>query len=166
MSLLEKFQDIRTFIFDVDGVMTDSSVYILENGSLLRKMNTRDGMALQIAINKGYQVIVITGGKSEGVIKRLQGLGIKQIYSGIQDKIRVVEDLVAHENLDLARTLYMGDDLNDYACLRAVHLSSCPSDAAYEIKALVQYVSPFAGGAGCVRDVIEKVLRLHGKWGE
>lgn len=144
--------------------MTDSSVYVLENGTLLRKMNTRDGMAIQIAINKGYEVIVITGGKSEGVIKRLQGLGIKKIYSGIQDKIRIIEELAAHEDLDLSRTLYMGDDLNDYACLRAVHLSTCPNNAAHEIKALAQYISPFDGGAGCVRDVIEKVLRLHGKW--
>jgi 3-deoxy-D-manno-octulosonate 8-phosphate phosphatase (KDO 8-P phosphatase) len=164
MSVLEKLADIQTFIFDVDGVLTDSSLYVLENGTLLRKMNTRDGMAMQMAIQKGYEIIIITGGKSEGVLKRLQNLGIKKIHSGVQNKLNVLEDLVAYDGLDLARVLYMGDDINDYACLRAVHVSACPADAATEIKTLAQYISPLVGGAGCVRDIIERVMRLHGKW--
>jgi 3-deoxy-D-manno-octulosonate 8-phosphate phosphatase (KDO 8-P phosphatase) len=162
--MLEKFADIRTFIFDVDGVLTDSSLYVLENGTLLRKMNTRDGMAMQMAVQKGYEIIIITGGKSEGVLKRLQNLGIKKVYSGVQNKLKVLEDLVAYEGLDLSGVLYMGDDINDYACLRSVHISACPADAATEIKALAQYISPLAGGAGCVRDIIERVMRLQGKW--
>lgn len=164
MSVIEKFADIKSFIFDVDGVLTDGSVYIQEDGTLLRKMNTRDGMAIQMAINAGFDLIIITGGKSEGVIKRLKALGISRIHANAQDKLAVLQDLVAYENLDLSRTLYMGDDVNDYACLRAVHLSTCPNDAATEIKALVQYISPFAGGTGCVRDIIERVMRLQGKW--
>lgn len=164
MSVLEKFSDIRTFIFDVDGVFTDGSVYVQEDGTLLRKMNTRDGMAVQMALRAGYEIIVITGGKSAGVVKRLEGLGIRRIHTGVDDKLRVLEDLVAYEDLDLGTVLYMGDDVNDYGCLRAVHISACPSDAAAEIKALAQYVSPLVGGAGCVRDVLERVMRLHGKW--
>jgi 3-deoxy-D-manno-octulosonate 8-phosphate phosphatase (KDO 8-P phosphatase) len=164
MSVIEKFADIHTFIFDVDGVLTDGSVYIQEDGTLLRKMNTRDGMAIQMAINAGFEIIIITGGNSIGVIKRLQGLGVSRIHTNAHDKLAVLQDLVAYENLDLARTLYMGDDVNDYACLRAVHISTCPNDAASEIKSLAQYISPFAGGTGCVRDIIERVLRLQQKW--
>lgn len=162
--MIEKFNDIKTFIFDVDGVLTDGHVMVLENGELLRRMNTRDGMAMKMAIEKGYDIIIITGGKSQGVVKRLEGLGVKRIYAGIDSKIKILEDLVNYENLDLSKTLYMGDDINDYDCLRAVHLSTCPKDAAYDIKNLVQYISPFEGGMGCVRDVIEKVMRLHNKW--
>ena len=162
--MIEKFNDINTFIFDVDGVLTDSFVYVLEDGELLRKMNTRDGMAMKMAIEKGYEIIIITGGKSKGVIKRLENLGIKKIYAGIDSKIQVLEDLVNYENLDLSKTLYMGDDINDYDCLRAVHLSTCPKNAAHDIKSLAQYISPYDGGMGCVRDVIEKVMRLHHKW--
>jgi 3-deoxy-D-manno-octulosonate 8-phosphate phosphatase (KDO 8-P phosphatase) len=98
------------------------------------------------------------------VLKRLQNLGIKKVYSGVQNKLKVLEDLVAYEGLDLSGVLYMGDDINDYACLRSVHISACPADAATEIKALAQYISPIAGGAGCVRDIIERVMRLQGKW--
>ncbi len=164
MSYLEKLQDVQTFIFDVDGVLTDSSVYVLENGTLLRKMNVRDGFAMKYAVEQGYQIIIITGGKSEGVVKRLNALGIKEIYTGVAHKLKVLEELVSIYGLDLGRTLYMGDDLPDYECMRAVHLATCPANAATEIKSVSQYISPIDGGQGCARDVIEKVLRSQKKW--
>ncbi|MCP4439641.1 MAG: HAD hydrolase family protein [Aureispira sp.] len=164
MSFLPKLHDINTFIFDVDGVLTDGSVYILENGSQLRKMNTRDGFAIKYAIEQGYKVIIITGGKSQGVVKRLKGLGVKEIYSGIHDKLEVLMELVDIYGLDLGKTLYMGDDMPDYEGMRVVHLATCPDNAAHEIREISQYISPFKGGEGCVRDVVEKVLRVQGKW--
>lgn len=166
MSFLDKLHDIKTIILDVDGVLTDSSVYILEDGVLMRKMSTRDGYAIQHAVKKGYRIIIITGGKSEGVIKRLQNLGVQEIYSGVQDKLEAMDELIEVYGLDLASAAYMGDDLPDYESLRLVGLPTCPSNAAPEIREICQYISPLNGGEGCVRDLIEKILKVQGKWVE
>jgi len=164
MNYLEQFRDIQTFIFDVDGVLTNSELIILENGRLLRKMNVRDGYALKRAVAAGYRVVIITGGKSSGVVSRLEGLGIKDIYKGVEDKLEVYEEYVEAYDIDPATILYMGDDLPDYEVMRRVGLPACPADAAVEIVQIAQYQSPIKGGAGCVRDVIEKVMKLHGNW--
>ena len=164
MSYLDKLHDIDTFIFDVDGVLTDSSVYIFEDGVLMRKMSVKDGYALRYALQQGYRIIIITGGRSEGVIKRLEKLGITEIYSGVQRKIEVIDDLIAYHDLDVSKTAYMGDDLPDYEALRVVHLATCPANAVAEIKAICQFISPINGGAGCVRDLIEKILKAQEKW--
>lgn len=164
MNALEKFGDIDTFIFDVDGVLTNSDLIVLEDGKLLRKMNTRDGYALKRAIEAGYKVCIITGGKSEGVVARLKGLGIKDIYKGISDKLEAFDEYIYAYDIDPAAILYMGDDLPDYEVMRRVGLPACPTDAAHEILAIAQYVSPIKGGGGCVRDVIEKVMRIKGNW--
>ena len=164
MNFLEKFKEIDTFIFDVDGVMTNGNLLITEEGDLLRTMNVRDGYAIKRAIEEGYEVCVITGGHSEGVIKRLQGLGLTTIYTNVKDKKTCYEGFTQTNNLDHAGILYMGDDLPDYDVMRLVGLPCCPKDAAVEILELAQYISPCNGGHGCVRDVIEKVLRLHGRW--
>jgi 3-deoxy-D-manno-octulosonate 8-phosphate phosphatase (KDO 8-P phosphatase) len=164
MNYLEKFRDIHTFIFDVDGVLTNSDLIILENGRLLRTMNTRDGFAIKTALKEGYRVCIITGGKSSGVVVRLQELGIKDIYTGVEDKLDAFEEYVEVYNLDPTGILYMGDDIPDSTPMRRVGLPACPADAAIEIINISQYMSPLNGGAGCVRDVIEKVLKLHGKW--
>ncbi|GJM32249.1 MAG: 3-deoxy-D-manno-octulosonate 8-phosphate phosphatase [Saprospiraceae bacterium] len=166
MNQLEKFREIRTFIFDVDGVLTNSEVLVMENGQLLRKMNIRDGYAIKKAIKEGYRVAVITGGKSEGVRERLKALGVIDIYSGVDDKLEAYEELVDIYDLDEGQILYMGDDLPDYAVLRRVGLACVPQDAAPDLFRIAQYVSPRTGGDGCARDVIEKVLRLNEKWSE
>lgn len=166
MSYLDKLYDINTIILDVDGVLTDGSVYILEDGVLMRKMHTRDGFAIRHAIDKGYRIIVITGGKSQGTNKRLQDLGIKEIYSGVDNKLEVMDELIEVYDLDLSRTAYMGDDLPDYEAMRLVNLPTCPANAAPEIRALAQYISPFKGGEGCVRDLLEKILRVQRNWVE
>ncbi len=166
MNQLEKFSEIKTFIFDVDGVLTNNEVLVLEGGELLRRMNIRDGYALKTAVEAGYNVCVITGGKSEGVRKRLNGLGVTDVFMGrSKDKLEAFEEYVHEKDLNPQAILYMGDDLPDYEVMRKVGLPTCPRDAAPEIIDLAEYVSPFSGGAGCARDVIEKVLRLHGNWG-
>lgn len=164
MNNLEIFSQIHTFIFDVDGVLTNSQVLIMQDGQLLRQMSIRDGYALKRAVQEGYRVVIISGGKNEGVRIRLQNLGVPDVYLGIQDKIETYEEVVDMYDLDEEGILYMGDDLPDYEVMRRVGLPTCPANAAYEIKAIAKYISPIEGGGGCVRDVIEKVLRLNGHW--
>lgn len=164
MNQLEDFAKIKTFIFDVDGVMTNSRIIILENGKLIREMNMKDGLALKMAAQQGYQIAVISGGKSEGVRERLKNLGISDLYFGVEDKLAAFETFLETYKLDTTNILYMGDDLPDFQVMRRVGLPTCPSDAVQEVKTIAQYISPFAGGDGCVRDVIEKVMRLQGKW--
>lgn len=164
MNYLEVFRDIRTFIFDVDGVMTNSELIVLENGHLLRKMNVRDGYAIKLAIKRGYRVAVITGGKSSGVVQRLRALGVIDIYSGISEKIDAFEEYLDTYDLSTDQVLYMGDDLPDYEVMKKVALPACPKDAAPEILEIAQYVSARKGGDACVRDVIEKTLRIQSQW--
>ncbi len=164
MNELERFKDIQTFIFDVDGVLTNSDLIVLENGHLLRKMNVRDGYAIKRAIEKGYRVCIITGGNSSGVVQRLKGLGVADIYTNVRDKLDKYEDYIYAYELDPAHILYMGDDIPDYEVMRKVALPCCPYDASREIMGISRYVSPIKGGSGCARDVIEKVLKLNGDW--
>lgn len=165
MNELEKFELINTFIFDVDGVLTNSQLLVLESGKLLRQMNVRDGYAIKRAIQMGYNVCIITGGKSEGVKKRLMNLGVEYVYTGIQDKLEPYREFMAlHEEITYENVLYMGDDVPDYEVMRLVGLPTCPRDACPEILSLATYVSHADGGAGAVRDVVERTLRLNGHW--
>lgn len=164
MSVLEKFKSIRTFVFDVDGVMTDGSVEVYASGEQVRRMSTRDGYCLQLAIKKGYRVVIISGGNSEGVRARLDYLGIRDIFLQVHDKVAVLEEYAKTHDLDEKDMLYMGDDIPDYGPMMHVGLACAPSDAAPEIKHIAAYISSFGGGKGCVRDVIEKVLKLNGHW--
>lgn len=164
MNILELFKPIQTFIFDVDGVLTDGTLQLLENGELSRKMHIKDGYALQLAVKGGYHIAVISGGNSSQVEKRLQGLGIKDIFLGVQDKKEILETYLSENELSPAHVLYMGDDIPDYEAMQSVFLRTCPADASPEIKAICQYVSPVNGGQGCVRDVVEKVMKLRGNW--
>ncbi len=164
MNQLALFKPVTTFIFDVDGVMTDGSIQILENGELFRTMNIKDGYALQHAIKKNYRIAVISGGRSLHVEKRLLGLGIKDIYLGTVYKEEKMEDYLQLHTLSQEEVLYMGDDLPDMEAMRLVGVPTCPANAVEEIKAICQYISPFNGGSGCVRDVIEKVMKINGDW--
>ncbi len=164
MNSLEAFNNIRTFIFDVDGVMTNSQLLVTEDGQLLRSMSVRDGFALKVAARAGYHVAIITGGSSEGVVKRLRALGISNIYAGVQKKMEAYEEFMREFNLKHEHVLYMGDDLPDYEVMLKVGLPTCPADAVPEIQRISNYVSGKNGGDGCVRDVIEHVLRVHDKW--
>lgn len=164
MSILEKFKSIRTFVFDVDGVMTDGSVLVYETGEQIRRMSTRDGYCLQLAIKKGYRVLVISGGTSEGVRQRLEYLGITDIFLKAKDKKELLIQYAKQHQLEEKDMLYMGDDIPDYGVMKHVGLACAPADAAPEIRHIAAYISSFGGGQGCVRDVIEKVLKLNGQW--
>lgn len=164
MNILSLFKPISTFVFDVDGVLTDGTVQLLPNGEQSRRMNIKDGYALQLAVKKGYRVVIISGGRSESVVSRLQGLGIKDIYTGVLDKQEKLQDYVFENDLRWEEIIFMGDDIPDYRAMQLVGLPVCPADAAPEIKSICRYISPVSGGNGCVREVIEKVLKLNNHW--
>ncbi|MBS1753042.1 MAG: 3-deoxy-D-manno-octulosonate 8-phosphate phosphatase [Ferruginibacter sp.] len=164
MNTLEKFTSIKTFVFDVDGVLTDGSLLILEDGQMARRMNIKDGYAIQLAVKKGYRVVIISGGTSEAVKERLARLGVKDCFVKIDDKKAKLIEYVNQHNLLLNEILFMGDDMPDYFPMQLTGLPCCPADAATEIKQISLYVSPLNGGSGCARDVIEKVLKLNGHW--
>lgn len=165
MNILDKFQRINTFMFDVDGVMTDGGIVVMGNGDMARIMNTKDGYALQLAAKKGYKIFVITGSSFSGVERRMNNLGIKNVYFEIKDKKTFVQKLIAEHNLNKEKILFMGDDLSDMPTFDVVGIGACPSDAVSEVISAAAYISTKAGGRGCVRDVIEKVLKCNGDWG-
>ena len=164
MNILELFQKITTFIFDVDGVLTDGTVLVLENGLQARRMNIKDGFALQMAQKTGYKVLIISGGDSLQVAERLEKLGISNIHMSVLDKKAFILDYMSSNKLKAEEILYMGDDLPDLPAMSVVGLPCCPADAVSEVREAVQYISPINGGCACVRDVIEKVLKLNDHW--
>jgi 3-deoxy-D-manno-octulosonate 8-phosphate phosphatase (KDO 8-P phosphatase) len=164
MSLLNQFRKVKCFAFDVDGVLTDGSILLLDDGQMARSMNTRDGYALQLAVKKGFPVIIISGGGNEGVRERLYKLGITNVYINATDKKSVLRGFLQEKNIDPSAVLFMGDDIPDYEAMQLCGLPCCPSDAAAEIKIISKYIAGCTGGKGCVREVIEKVLKLGGHW--
>jgi len=164
MNVLSLFKPITTFVLDVDGVLTDGTVQLLPGGEMSRKMSVKDGYALQLAVKKGYRIVIISGGRSESTVSRLQGLGIKDIYLNVTHKEERLQDYVLEHDLRWEEMLYMGDDIPDYRCMQMVGLAVCPADAVPEIKSICRYISPLNGGTGCVRDILEKVLKLNGHW--
>lgn len=160
----ENLTEITTFILDIDGVLTDGTVILEPTGDQTRTMNIKDGYALQLAVKRGYKVAIISGGKNEIVRKRFTGLGIHDVYMGASDKWDAFDELKLTYNLSNDEIAYMGDDIPDYEIMSKIGLPACPNDAATEIKSISQYISPINGGKGCVRDLIEKVLRAQDKW--
>lgn len=160
----EYLNQINTFVFDVDGVLTDGTIQVNTKGELLRTMNMKDGYALKIAQQNGYTVCIISGGTNEGVRSRLRNLGLTNIYLGVQDKVEQLDEFLDIYDLKAENVLYMGDDIPDYYVMKLVGMPCCPQDAATEIKEISKYVSHKKGGKGCVRDVIEQVLKVQGKW--
>jgi 3-deoxy-D-manno-octulosonate 8-phosphate phosphatase (KDO 8-P phosphatase) len=163
-SYKEYLQHITTFIFDVDGVLTDGSLQVTNAGDLLRTMNVKDGFAIKFALNAGFNVAIISAGTNEGVKIRLEALGIKNVYLGAFTKINAFEDYLKNNNIKPENILYMGDDIPDYPVMKLVGLPCCPQDAVAEIKAVSKYISHKNGGQGAVRDVIEQVLKVQDKW--
>lgn len=163
-SYKEIMNNISTFIFDVDGVLTDSSVHITPTGEMLRIMNIRDGYAMKAAVESGYHVCIISGGSNEGVRIRLRNLGITDIFLATPDKVETFKEYTELYNIKPEQVLYMGDDIPDYHVMQLVGLPSCPQDSSPEIKAISTYISHKNGGRGAVRDVIEQVMKVQGKW--
>jgi len=160
----EGLQNIKAFVFDVDGVFTDGTVYLFPQGEFLRAVNIKDGYAVQHAVKQGYHVAIISGGTSEAVRERFKRLGLTDIYLGASHKMEAFEDFYFKYDLDPGEILYMGDDIPDLEVMQKVGMPTCPADAVEEIKQAAKYISNYSGGQGCVRDVMEQVMKLHGKW--
>ena len=162
--MLELFSRITTFVFDVDGVLTDGTLFVFDNGEQVRRMNIKDGYALQLAVKKGYRVAVFSGSVSEAVIKRLNRLGISDVFMNVKDKRLAIQDYLQKHGIGWQEILFMGDDIPDYSVMREAALPCAPCDAVPEIRQIAKYISSYPGGKGCVRDVIEKVLKLKDDW--
>lgn len=163
-SYKEYLQHITTFVFDVDGVLTDGIITVTTEGEMLRSMNIKDGYALKTAVDKGYHICIISGGSNEGVRIRLEGLGLKDIYLGAHQKTDILNQYLKSKGIASENVLYMGDDIPDLQVMQQVGVPCCPQDAVPEIKEIALYVSHKKGGKGCVRDIIEQVLKVQGKW--
>ena len=162
--LISLFQQVKAFVFDIDGVLTPGDVLVTEEGHQLRRVNIKDGYALQHAVKQGYPIAIISGGKSEGMRKRFEGLGIPYIFLGQQHKEAAFETFLNQTGLTAADIAYMGDDMPDLPLLKRVALPCCPQDAAIDIKECATYISPIAGGQGCVRELIERVMKIQNTW--
>jgi 3-deoxy-D-manno-octulosonate 8-phosphate phosphatase (KDO 8-P phosphatase) len=160
----EHLHKIRTFVFDVDGVFTDGTILISESGELLRSMNVQDGYAVKVALTHGYRVAIISGGTNEAVRDRFRSLGITDIYLGASVKAEPMEEFLDIHQVDPEEVLYMGDDLPDIPAMQMAALATCPQNAVSEVKEVCDYISHRSGGQGCVRDVIEQVLKIRGHW--
>ena len=158
--------NITTFILDVDGVLTDGTIHVTQTGEMLRDMHIRDGYAMKAAVENGYTVCIISGGSNEGVRVRLRNLGITDIHLGVPNKVETFQEFIELYNIKPEEVLYMGDDIPDFHVMKLVGLPTCPQNAVPEIKNISKYISHINGGKGCVRDVIEQVMKVQGKWME
>lgn len=160
----EDLVKVKAFVFDIDGVLSQQTIGLNIFGVPNRTVNLRDGYALQLAVKKGYHIGVISGCRSKEYQKRLNLLGIKDIYLNSKTKTEHFSNFLKKYNLDKSEVIFMGDDIPDYKAMKEAGIASCPSDADSEIKQVAAYISDKKGGEGCVRDIIEQVLRLHNKW--
>jgi 3-deoxy-D-manno-octulosonate 8-phosphate phosphatase (KDO 8-P phosphatase) len=164
MNLLDQFKQIKTFVFDLDGVLTDGSLLIFPGNEFIRRMNIKDGYAIQLAVKKGYHVVIISGSVSKPCAERFEYLGVKNVFMKVKDKEEVLAQFLLSNHLKWEETLFMGDDIPDLEVMKLVGLSACPADAVPEIKSVSKFISTVPGGQGCVREVIEKVMKLNDHW--
>ncbi len=162
--ILQELKHIKAFVLDVDGVLTDGTVLLTESGEQLRRFDIKDGYALQLAIKRGYRVAALSGGRSKGIEFRLKGLGLTDIFLGLESKKETYLNFLKSSGLEAEEVLFIGDDIPDLPVMELAGIAACPADAAEEIKAVSAYVSPKKGGEGCVRELVEKVLKLRGDW--
>jgi len=160
----QHLKKISTIFLDVDGVLTDGSVLIDNNNEQLRTMHVKDGYALHLASKKGYRIVILSGGRSQVLEARFNYLGVKEVFLGVNDKHEFFKKYIKDNKIKTSEILYMGDDIPDYKVMKEVAVACCPLDAAEEIKAICHYVSSIKGGRGCVREIIEQVLKVQGNW--
>lgn len=151
-------------MFDVDGVFTDGKVLVMENGEVVRNVFSKDGYAIHLAVQKKYKLVIISGGNNVAIKNLLIRSGIEHIFINQHDKLQCYKDFIYEHNINNEQVMYMGDDLPDYEIMSRVGVAACPNDSAPEIKSICSYISPKNGGEGCVRDIIEQVMRVQGQW--
>lgn len=159
-----KLPRINTFIFDMDGVLTNGRIWVMHGHDPIRNLNSKDGYAFQLAAKKGYKLFLLSGGNSIAIKEILLRAGFTHIYMGQSDKGACYQQMLKEHNLKSEEILYMGDDLPDWEVMKQVGIAACPNDAAHEIKDLCIYISPLKGGNGCARDAVEQVMRARGDW--
>ncbi len=162
----EELMNVKAFAFDVDGVLSRDVIPMHPNGEPMRTVNIKDGFALQKAAKLGYPIAIITGGNTESVRKRYEALGIEDIYMASSVKIEQFNDWIVKRNIKPENVMYMGDDVPDIEVMKTVGIPVSPADAVQDVKVISKYISDRNGGEGCVRDVVEQVLRAHKKWGD
>lgn len=155
---------ITTVIFDVDGVLSTSTIQMNAEGTPMRSINIKDGYAIQLAAKQGLRLAIITGGKDDAIMKRYSGLGMTDIYMGCGVKLEVFRNYMREHGIHKEEVIYIGDDIPDYEVMHEVGCPCCPKDACTDIKAISTYVSPVNGGMGCARDILEQVMRAKGLW--
>ncbi|WP_044014348.1 KdsC family phosphatase [Hymenobacter sp. APR13] len=155
---------IKAFILDVDGVLTDGTLLAFNSGEQARAFHIRDGYAIRHALRQGYRIAVISGREEEGVRKRLESLDVRDMYLGIDDKMKIFNNYINTYRLDPAHIAYMGDDMPDLEVMRRCALAACPADAAADVRAISSYVSALPGGHGAVRELIEAVMKEQKTW--
>jgi 3-deoxy-D-manno-octulosonate 8-phosphate phosphatase (KDO 8-P phosphatase) len=160
----ELLHRVNTFVFDYDGVLTDGTVILMNDGDALRTANVKDGYALQLAIKNAYRVAIISGGRSVSMLRRFEALKITDVFLGVERKIEIFQQYIEKNKVKPEQVLYMGDDIPDLEIMKIVGVPTCPSDASHEIREVARYISHQKGGKGCVRDVIEQVMKIQGKW--
>lgn len=156
--------NIKAFAFDVDGVLSPSTIPLGSDGMPRRMVNIKDGYALQLAVKRGFRIAIITGGKSDAIKARFESLGIKDIYMGASKKLPILNDWMLKHGLRQEEVAFMGDDIPDLPCLRNVGLPTAPYDAVWEVKETALYISKFTGGYGCARDILEQTMKAQDKW--
>lgn len=164
MNYKDSLKNITTFIFDYDGVMSDGKVWVLNEHDQIRNSSVKDGYALHYAIQQGYRIAVISGGRGDSMRLRLNFVGVTDVFQGVGNKLEVFNGYCSEQGIDPKKVLYMGDDIPDFEVMERVGIATCPADAAVEIKNIAHYISHQRGGDGCVRDVIEQVLKARGDW--
>ena len=164
MNYKNKLKKIDTFVLDYDGVLTNGTIILMPDGEPLRTAFVKDGYAMQLAIKKGYRIAIISGGRSESMVSRFKALKIVDFYLGVESKIEVFREFLGKYGLEPGQVLYVGDDIPDLRPMEEAGVAACPADAAEEIKAICDHISDKKGGEGCVRDVIEQVLKIRGDW--
>jgi len=162
--MLQNLKNITTFMFDIDGVLTDGKLFASDSGELLRSFNAKDGYAMQLAAKNGYRICIISAGKGPALNKRFENLGIADVFLAVENKASIYHNYIVQHHISPSQVLYMGDDIPDLEVMKLVGIAACPADASEEIKAISHYVSPKKGGDTAVRDVIEKVLKVQQNW--
>lgn len=164
MNLLERLMNIKLMVFDLDGVLTNGKILLINEGEWIRQMDIKDGYAIQLALKSGIEIAVVSGSHSNQVGQRLKKLGVEVFIQGVSNKSTHLLNLMQKYLIQKENILYMGDDIPDLDAFAVAGVNACPADAAEDVKVSADFISLKNGGDGCVREIIEKVLRVQDKW--